>query len=233
LSLQEVLGMLEPWKAAKFIHHEVPVRYAERIRSIESIPDWESDPDLVDVHERHSETFSDIRLIKQYPVKSTFRVPELVDSFTEVVRSAVDHQKGVVLLVAKAMHRLQRERGDDLPPGFVNNWLDNFLLNLIGSSTLLSQYIAVVDGSPTGIIDPSCNVAEICREAAEAVKDLCADTVGRTPQITVESFSAAGDDMGIPMFSYIPSYLTYVIVEILKNSSRATLENYGNSELRR
>jgi len=233
VSLQEVLGMLEPWRAAKFIHHEVPVRYAERIRSIEAIPDWKSDPDLVDVHERHCETFRDIRLIKTYPKKSTFSLPELVDDFTEVVRSAVDHQKGMVLLVAKAMHRLQKEHGDALSPGFVDNWLDSFLLNLIGSSTLLSQYLAVIDGNPTGIVDPSCNIKEVCQEAAEAVKDLCADTVGRTPHIVVESFSAAGDDLDNPMFSYIPSYLTYIIVEILKNSSRATLENYGPTELRR
>jgi len=225
--------MVEPWRAAKFIHHEVPVRYAERIRSIESIPNWETDPDLADVHQRHCETFSDIRLIKSYPKKSTFSLPELVDSFTDVVRSAVDHQKGMVLLVARAMHRLQKERGDELSPGFVDHWLDDFLLNLIGSSTLLAQYLAVVDGNPTGIVDPQCNPAEICREAAEAVKDLCADTVGRTPHITVESFSAAGDDLDNPQFSYIPSYLTYVIVEILKNSSRATLETYGPTELRR
>ena len=48
VSLKEILGPLEPGPLAKFIVREVPVRYAERIRWIEEIPDWEHIPQLQD-----------------------------------------------------------------------------------------------------------------------------------------------------------------------------------------
>jgi len=229
-SLQEVLSMREPWRAARFIHREVPVRYAERIRSIESIPGWESSPDLVDVHGRHVKTFQDIRLVKTRADRSTFSVPELVDSFTEVVESAVGLLQDMVPHLARAVHTLHSERGDEFDGAFVDKWLDDFLLNYIGSQMLLSQYLACVRGRPTGIIDSDCDVPGVCRQAVAAVRDLCERADGRVPHVLVETASAGKGSLDTAHFSYIPEYLRFMVGEILSNSCRATREVCHRSE---
>lgn len=229
-SMQDVLNMLEPWRSAKFIHHEVPVRYAERLRQIERLPGWQSVPEFVEVHSRLAQTFRDIRLVKTSPKKSSFSMPELVDDFTEVVREALSRENDVQLLVARAMHRLHSGQSEDYPTEFVDQWLDSWFLNWIGSHMLLSQYIATVEGQPTGIIDPHCDPAEVCRKAAKVVQGICAEHGDKVvPSIHVESYSAAGDDKGAPRFSYIPGYLQYILTEILKNSCNATLRKYRSS----
>jgi len=225
-SLQEILSMREPWRAAKFIHNEVPVRYAERIRSIESIPGWERSPDLVDVYQRHIMTFQNIRLVKTRASRSTFSVPELVDSFTEVVQSAVGLLQDMVPHLADAVHTLHRERGDDFDGAFVDKWLDDFLLNYIGSQMLLSQYLACVRGRPTGIIESNCDVPRICQQAVAIVGDLHRSSAGRVPKIVVETASAKSGSSDTAHFSYIPEFLKFMLVEILDNSCRATLNTY-------
>eukprot|EP00438_Fugacium_kawagutii_P009980 Skav234399 [mRNA] locus=scaffold873:188433:190085:- [translate_table: standard] len=56
-----------------------------------------------------------------------------------------------------------------------------------------------------GIVDPDCDVAQICRETAMHVKEF--------------------HDKAVPRFSYIPGFLRFIMTEVLKNSCRATAES--------
>ena len=77
------------------------------------------------------------------------------------------------------------------PPRFgselIDPWLDNFLLNCIGTEMLMSQYLACVNmasgSSLAGIVDPDCDIAQICRETAMHVQDITEEHTGRTPKI--------------------------------------------------
>lgn len=232
MSLQEVLGNPDPRDLAKFIHREVPVRYAERIRWIQEIPSWVDIPELVDVHNRHIRTFRAWRRVKRYPTLA---------AFTAVVREAADQTLDVPHLVSAGIHRLHTERGEDFGSPFADRWLDNFLLNRIGTEMLMAQYLALtatpmpkgnwqlgpVHGG-TGVIDPHCNVGEVCQMVAYEVQEMCAVHTGRTPIVDVEVHSTAGDDDGAPRLSYIPMYLRYILCEILKNSCRATADAVRN-----
>lgn len=225
LSLQEVLNMISPWRTARFIHSELPIRYAERIRSIEAIPGWEHMPDLAEVHRRHLQTFEDIALSAKFHDRSSLCDPELLIDFNAVVRNAALLQQDVQLLVARAMHALHRENPTKFSVSFVDRWLDDFLLNWIGTEMLLAHYLACVHGQPTGIVNPSCDVAEVCRDVAFSMQRLCQDLFGRVPPVQVLSRSAVEEDRRAPSFSYIPSFLNYILMEIVKNSCRATLES--------
>mmetsp|Transcript_12988 Transcript_12988/g.46107 ORF Transcript_12988/g.46107 Transcript_12988/m.46107 type:complete len:142 (+) Transcript_12988:29-454(+) len=47
VTLVSILEIVEPRQLAKFLHTEVPIRYAERIRLIEDgIPEWKEVPDI-------------------------------------------------------------------------------------------------------------------------------------------------------------------------------------------
>eukprot|EP00441_Pelagodinium_beii_P042785 CAMPEP_0197633208 /NCGR_PEP_ID=MMETSP1338-20131121/9619_1 /TAXON_ID=43686 ORGANISM="Pelagodinium beii, Strain RCC1491" /NCGR_SAMPLE_ID=MMETSP1338 /ASSEMBLY_ACC=CAM_ASM_000754 /LENGTH=128 /DNA_ID=CAMNT_0043204819 /DNA_START=48 /DNA_END=431 /DNA_ORIENTATION=- len=122
-SLANVLKATEPWRAAKFLHTEYPIRCAERIQMIESISSWQSVPELVDVHTRHLKAFSEMRNVDRKPT---------LERFTAVVDDIVNGNKDVVALIAKAMHRLSKERSDEFDSKFVDTFLDEFLLNRLG-----------------------------------------------------------------------------------------------------
>mmetsp|Transcript_9204 Transcript_9204/g.20523 ORF Transcript_9204/g.20523 Transcript_9204/m.20523 type:complete len:444 (+) Transcript_9204:127-1458(+) len=224
LSMQEVLEMLEPERIAKFLHVEVPVRYAERLRWIEQIPEWDTVPELRAVHTRHRNAFRDLRTVSRRPN---------LDAFTEVVKTVVDSQKDVQHDLARAMHKLHMERGEEYGSTFADAWLDNMLLNCIGTETLMAQYLACVqlaelgvdfqggEGGRTfaaGVIDPQCKVADICRDVAQQVQELCEEHTGRSPMVKVEEHC----DSGAAKFSYIPGFLRFIMTEILKNSLHAT-----------
>jgi len=226
LSLQQILDMLCPSSYAAFIHKELPIRYAERIRNIQELASWEHVPALVEVHSRHLETFEDIVCSGRYPTKTSLDDPETYVDFLEVVQRAAFLQRDVQQLVAKAMHCLHAERPEEFSTGFVNGWLDDFLLNWIGTEMLLGHYLTIASGAkPTGLVEPRCDVAEVCREVAFTMQCLCVDLHGRVPPIQVLSRSAVEEDRRAPSFSYIPNFLKYILTEILKNACRATLES--------
>lgn len=217
LTMRQVLEMLEPDRLAKFMHVEVPVRVAERIRWVEEIPDWQEVPELVEVHGAHWQAFRDMRLVKRKPT---------LDAFTEVVESIVHAMRDMRHVLGNAMHRLAMERGDDFGQSWADPWLDKFLLNHIGTDMLISQYIACLKGSAAGtmagIINPKLDVAQTCRSVVAEVLDICDNETGLAPMIKVEAHSALGEDKGVPHFSFIPGYLRFILQEMLKNSCRAT-----------
>jgi len=234
LSMKEVLDMLDPQRIAKFLHVEVPIRFAERIRWIEEIPSWEHVPELADIHRKHVGVFRELRLVQRRPN---------LDAFTNAVQGALASQRDVHYVLALAMHRLNEERGSDYGSNFADQWLDKFLLNCIGTEALMSQYVACeriqahANGShgtvvrrgrdfAAGIVDPECDVPQICRETAEHVVEMCEEHTGCAPLVKVEVHTARAS----PRFAYIPGFLRFMIREILKNSCRATAELVGKSE---
>eukprot|EP00930_Biecheleria_cincta_P091294 TRINITY_DN80834_c0_g1_i1.p1 TRINITY_DN80834_c0_g1~~TRINITY_DN80834_c0_g1_i1.p1 ORF type:complete len:397 (-),score=52.37 TRINITY_DN80834_c0_g1_i1:74-1264(-) len=216
-SLGQVLTVLEPWRAAKFLQTEYPIRCAERIQMIESIPNWQSIPELADVHSRHQWAFSAMRSVERKPTLS---------KFTAVADDIVNGNKDVVALMAQAVHRLSNERPGEFDSAFVDRFLNDFLLNRIGSNFLMSQYLACVDENrpATGIIDPAVNVTAICRETAAEIAGICRHYTNRTPVIRIQTHDAEKRDSADLEFSFIPQIVSYVVQEILKNSCRATVE---------
>ncbi|CAE7262250.1 cnnm4 [Symbiodinium natans] len=165
--------------------------------------------------------FRDLRLVQRRPT---------LDAFTAVVEHALHAQQPVRHKVALAMHRLHTQRGEEFNSSFADPWADDFLLNCIGTEMLMSQYLACVTMEDSGalqrghamagIIDPDCDVAQICRDTAMHVQQITEDTTGRCPLIQVQVFQ----ERAIPRFSYIPGFLRFIMTEVLKNSCRATAE---------
>jgi len=213
VSLQEILSNLDLRGLAKFIHGEVPVRYAERIRWIEDIPDWAHISEFADVHDRHVQTFRDLRRTSRYPT---------LNRFTTAVQDAEERTRDVPHLVAAGAHRLHQERGEAFGSSWADRWLNKFLLNRIGSEMLMAQYVALAATGGAGIVEPSCDAGELCRIAAYEVQEMCAAHTGRTPVVEVEVRSATCGDGDVPRLSCVPRYLHYVLCEVLKNSCRAT-----------
>jgi len=197
-----------------FLRKEYMIRCAERICMIEEkIPNFADIPELVQAYDKHVRAFVTVRDLS----------PQ--DDFLPVVRAIVEGSRTIPPLMLKGFYRLIHCTPDDeIDEDFTNEFMNQFLLNRIGSSVLMSQYLAVATGDdpphPTSIIDPHCNVTAICRQTAQHVRNLCYHETGYRPSIQVIE-SHTTQDMEKD-FAFVPAALSYILQELLKNSAVAT-----------
>lgn len=219
--------LIEPVQIAKFLSNEMPVRYAERIRSIESLPDWEGITELVEAHRIQLAAFQrflELSRNQDFSVQTCKPVIKAVQAEDKMT-------KNHLMLAARS---LRSHRGSDSfeDPFTVelNKFLNDFLLSRLGCNMLMGQYLACASSTspqPHGIVSPQCDAFEICGKAADEVMRRCEISQGRSPKICVEAFTMTGRTVTqgeVPRFSYIPGILMHIVRELLKNSCQATLE---------
>ena len=71
-----------------------------------------------------------------------------------------------------------------------------------------------------GLVSPVCSPKAVAEQAVRDAAYMCSRTYGDAPEVTFH---------GRPdlVFPYVPSHLSYVLLELLKNSMRATVETHG------
>lgn len=225
LSIQNALTVSsEPLHdVAAYLHKEFSIRCAERILMMEErIPGWEAIPEFNEAHKLHTNSFMAVQGILRSDIKNGDSAA--LDKFTSVVHSVVESTKDMVKLMCQGMCVLVQKEGKEqkssIDEAFVNKFLNEFLLNRIGSNVLMSQYLNISGDSSSSIVDPHCEVTAICRKTARAVLKLCAKETGFHPNIRVEHHSAGQNDPA--SFAFIPAALSYILQELLKNSTVAT-----------
>lgn len=213
LTLEDLLQVSTSLKkAAEKVHTELPKHFAARIRQLELLEGWKEDPDLLDLHSRYSASFQELRMAE-------LREDTDLSDFTDVVRKLKERQRPALRLIGQVLQRRKQSGKSSLP----QEWLGPFLRSRISSEMLTSQYVAIVSqvekGASiiTGIVQPECDPAVICRASAEAVRQLCSSQTGVMPAVNIEVRSKRSH-----AFSYIPMYLHYILTELLKNSVVAT-----------
>ncbi|CAL1144845.1 unnamed protein product [Cladocopium goreaui] len=227
------------------IQKEVPKRFALRIRLIETLDGWQAIPELVKMHDLLTGWYRDLVLLD-------YKNPDLA-SFVRSFKSIRDEGRHTIALSASGIYKLRNKLGkfSQQETNFLDEWLDGFLLSRswvhevldcacgregvpekIGTNALIDQFIAIASkedgglGRPTGITDPRCNASNICRFAAQVSSYMCYQRFGTEPKYIVQDYQAGrvGPQEKSPCyFSLIPSYLRYIMCELLKNSFRATL----------
>ncbi|CAE7418546.1 PDK, partial [Symbiodinium microadriaticum] len=220
-----ILDAKTPKQAAKLAYRELPIRYAQRILQIEGLPGWEAAPELVEVHRLYSENFKDIRLVDLDM--------EDLEPFTSVIETIKGRMKEVIPMLATSMRNLQQAEG--YPEREIVQWLDSFFLSRIGTEMLTSQYMACTKPeaqarrrSRVGVVDYACDPVSICEQAARHARKLCkqhfADDADVDISVVSSSAASTFDLESRIRFPYVPNYLFYIMVELLKNSARATVE---------
>ena len=91
---------------------------------------------------------------------------------------------------------------------------------------LIGQYLAVrnqrnSEPGMIGLISPTCNPKSVAEHAVEDAAYMCARVHGEAPEVTFHGRT----DLSFP---YVPSHLNYVLLELLKNSMRATVKTHGH-----
>lgn len=221
ISLKQVLDAATPERAAVLSHKELPIRFAQRILQIEGLEGWRSSPELVEVHSLYFRTFRDLRLL-ELDVRR-------LGVFTEVIHRLKGRMRTVIPNLAVAMRTLQETQG--YSEAKIGQWLDSFLLSRIGTEMLTSQYMACAEAATNpkrgrhGIVDDRCDPAAICNQAGRHAKKLCRQHFALDQDVEIRVVSSESGALGRRIhFPYVPQYLFYIMVELLKNSARATVE---------
>lgn len=216
LTLEELLrATASPHSLAQCIHQEIPKHFAARMRQITEVPGWEEDEHLAELHRRYSESFSEMRMIE---------VGQDLAEFTDVVWGLKERQHKAVLLIGHLRDGRCKSIGED-EREFWERWMVSFLRSRTSIEMLTSHYLAITDqmargtGTATGIVDPACDPAVICEGAAQIAKALCLSRVGVEPEVHIEVRSRLAT-----AFSYVPRYLHYMLVELLKSRCEATAQ---------
>ncbi|CAN0468007.1 unnamed protein product [Ectocarpus sp. 12 AP-2014] len=108
-----------------------------------------------------------------------------------------------------------------------HTFLDGFYMSRIGIRILIGHYLALQEaGSDSwiGMVCQETSPAAIAEAAIEDAKFVCTRQYGDAPDVTLHGRL----DL---TFSYVPSHLHYIMLELIKNSMRATVDFHGLDEM--
>jgi len=206
---------------AQVLHEELPVRYAQRIKMLEALPDWDATSTIAAVRRMYITSFKELRLADP-------RDPLFHEQLLKIKKRHLHTNLLVGGLKAYAQN-------DALGEGEINEWLDRFFTLRVSTNMLISHYLEIADGGRSEMeaedeanpyqssINPRCHPYRIASHAADVIGKLCEQWYGVAPEIRVI-------DVGAKPFPFVPRYLFYILSELLKNAVRATIEHqYGGS----
>lgn len=218
MTLQSILNSTRnAGELAHLLHEELPVRYAQRIKMLEALPDWRGTRSIAHVRQMYITSFKELRLAD----------PRKPDEFQEQLRLIKKRHSHTNLLVGGFKAYAQAEELGELE---INEWLDRFFALRISTNMLIAHYLEIAEGRQAdnaeeevnpyqSSINPHCNPYKIARHAAEVIGKLCEQWYGWAPDIIVR-------DAGSQPFPFVPRYLFYIMSELLKNAVRATIEQH-------
>lgn len=127
---------------------EIPIRFAERVRWIEQVPEWEEIPELVEAHLKHTASFSYMRkaepkdgvkfqgvvqkILKRQDNMVELMAVETWQEYAKVGLKRVFHDISIHSECSEAMQKLRKlreSRGEENFDNFSNKFLDDFLLS--------------------------------------------------------------------------------------------------------
>jgi len=240
---------------ANFLRREIPVRLAHRIQDLSSIPllrDMESTKAVKQIY-----VDSLLRLSLVPPITT----PEQEEEYAAELDKLYEKHSSVLIQMAKGAYELRkktREEGKEVLNGKqqqtnrqsssaaggsnefeqmqqYHSFLDTFYMSRIGIRVLAGQYLALrqqqLHSDPAddnneyiNIICKSTSPHQIVLQAAEDATWMCQRRFGDAPDVIVNG----NLDLHFP---YVPTHLHYILLELIKNAMRATMEKHcGNDD---
>mmetsp|Transcript_32491 Transcript_32491/g.58301 ORF Transcript_32491/g.58301 Transcript_32491/m.58301 type:complete len:374 (-) Transcript_32491:25-1146(-) len=207
----------DPIESAQYVHAQLPIRLAQTIRTIQSLPFIVGvNPYVNDVYYMYWDAFQVIH--KFPPITRRSHAEE----FSELLFYLLAKNKGQVKILAKGISEV-RAKGQikRLKSDYLDHFLDAFLREVLIRRILVATHIAV-DGEVAeaadwvGIFRRHCKPAESLRSAMDNITHTCMAEFGVAPAFTVTGNMDA-------TFMYPPSHLNFILTELLENSAQAVL----------
>ena len=223
-NVQGTESQLVLMQVACFLHRELPVRLAHRAIELESTV-LASSKHIQEVCSWYKQSFKEIREC-ELPMDV-----EKEARFAQVIDSIYLRHSTTLMTMAKGAHEIRSKGGLDIrefseQEEYQRN-LDDFYMSRIGVRMLIGQYLALRearhderDTSLIGMVDRQASPYLIAQQAIDDATFMCTRQHGDAPEVHV----VGRTDLTLP---YVPSHISYIMLELLKNSMRATVEEHG------
>ena len=221
---------------ASLLRKEIPIRLAHRIKDLEKVPLMKDMPSVKQVKAIYKNSFE--LLVHSPPINNIYDEEE----FARTLKDLYTRHAGVLVQMARGAYELREAARTGQIEGIdasltqqqadsefaklneCHAFLDRFYMSRIGIRVLAGQYLELREEPKgpnyIGMVCLETSPFEIVRTAAENAKGMCRTSYGRTPLVQISGRL----DLTLP---YIPTYLHYVVLELLKNALRATCERHG------
>ena len=207
---------------ARLVHQELPIRLARRLMGsfllfISSSKALQKLPFIVGVNPYIKQIYD----LYQSSFETIIRLPEpvtqesqalLADKLAELTQN---HQN-VLPELAQGFH----ECGKYLAKETTQQFLDGMIKARIGIRVLAEHFLALHNTTHlkcNGIVDSQLKPFEIIKSIADYVSEISDINYAVAPGYTINGHTDT-------VIAYIPSHLEYMLMELLKNAMRATVE---------
>lgn len=206
-------------QSAQWLHSELPVRLAHRVRELGELPyGLATMPSVVKVKDMYQNSFCDI-------VESAVpRDDHQEAAFSDMLERIRTRHDDVVKLIAKGVIELKEDCGKGTCDLEIRSFLDRFYMSRIGIRVLMSHHLALGDARPgmAGVINKQCRPANLIEDAVSATRALSYAHYGEAAPVEIRGNTELE-------FPYIDSHLFLCLFELLKNSLRATVETHRDA----
>lgn len=208
-------------QVAGFLKRELPIRMAHGVADLESIPVLKDCNHVKYVKEAYQQSFDEIM---QFPCVE-INNPDVEQQFADMIERIYDRHSNVLVQMARGAYEFRQavreEKGESIElENETHKFLDRFYLCRIGIRVLIGQYLALRQPpveNYVGIICSQTSPYEIVKRAIDDAAFMCTRKYGDAPEVIMTGRL----DMTFP---YVPTHLHYIMLELLKNSMRATVE---------
>ncbi|QDS70609.1 hypothetical protein FKW77_000391 [Venturia effusa] len=236
------LSASQLFDSANFTLSILPARLAHRIRSLQNLPFIVvTNPHISKIHSNYTHSLSTLLPWAEKEIRTL----EDEIKFTEVMADLVQTHANTISILARGFLEARRY----ISAREVTCFLDEHLRARIGTRLIAEQHISLHfssqphmelsgkdaaleqrDGTPgapfpghIGVIDTELRPADIIHHCEAAVGDICDFQYGHRPSVVIN---------GEPdyTFAHVPMHLEYVLMELLKNAFRATVERGAERE---
>lgn len=203
-------------RSAQYLHNELPVRIAHRIRGFRGLPFIVGcNPTILKVHEMYIRAFY---ILHEHPPIVDFKSEH---AYTNTLKTLLDDHSNVVTMLAEGFSECRRHIQDE---EMIRLFLDRMLKSRLGIRLLVEHHVALHDERPNhvGIVDVNFSPRMLVERCADSIRNLCLSKYGYSPHIRLNGHLHA-------KFPYIPQPLEYILTEVLKNAYRASAESHANN----
>lgn len=215
-------------QVAGFLRHELPIRLAHRIEDLERVPRMKEMKSVQQVKDLYITS-----LLELASVSKQITCIEQEEAFATMLEGIYDRHAGVLVGMARGAFELRalirnnstskRKAVEFDAMEETHQFLDRFYISRIGIRVLIGQYLSLrqppVDNY-IGIICSKTSPYEIVKRAIEDASFMCTRKYGDYPEVIITGRL----DLTFP---YVPTHLHYIMLELLKNSMRATVDWHG------
>lgn len=215
--------------SAKFLHAELPIRLAKRIKELESLPYGLSQtPAVRAVQSWYVQSFGELLTCPE---------PQTMDDdrdFTKLLESIYNRHNAVIPYMALGVLQMKENLGASTSSShadsivsecpFLHEFLNKFYASRMAIRVLISQHVALHSPKPgwIGTITLNTSPVDIVQSAVTDAVRVAEQELGACPEVNISG------DRTIT-FPIIPSHLHHCVFEIVKNSLRAVIERHQSS----